>query len=255
VALDSLAGSGPRGVVTLQDVELVATRKAPARDRSMEIRRTIASVMVRSKREVPHYYLSDDVPLAAATAWLRQANAGRPIAERILIAALYLRAVARAAQRHPTMNGHFIDGTFRPSAAVNLGVAIALRGGGLLAPAIVHAESKAVAELMQALAGLVARTRAGTLRREEVAEPTLTVSNLGDQSVRSVQPIIYAPQVAIVGFGLVSDRPWVVEGKLVVMPVVTVTLAADHRVSDGHSGARFLAAIGANLQHPETLGG
>ena len=255
VTLDSLAGGGPRGVVTLQDVELAAGRKAPARDRSVEIRRTIAAVMARSKREVPHYYLSDEVPLAAATGWLREVNAGRAIVERILMAALYLRAVAQAAQRHPAMNGYFIDGAFRPSAAVNLGVAISLRGGGLLAPAIANAESKTIAELMHALTGLVARTRAGTLRRAEVAEPTLTVSNLGDQSVRSVQPIIYAPQVAIVGFGLVSDRPWVLEGKLAVMPVVTVTLAADHRVSDGHSGARFLAAIGANLQHPETLEG
>jgi len=253
VTLDALAGSGPHGVVTVQDVEQAAAHKAPARDRSSEIRRTIAAVMTRSKREVPHYYLSDDIPLAAAMAWLRMANTGRPITERLLIAALYLRAVAKAAQQHPTMNGHFVDGAFRPSAAVNLGMAISLRGGGLLAPAISHAESRTVAEIMQALADLVARTRAGTLRREEVADPTLTVTNLGEQSVRSVQPIIYAPQVAIVGFGLVSDRPWVLDGKVVVMPVVTATLAADHRVSDGHSGARFLAAIGAHLQRPETL--
>lgn len=253
IALDALRGSGPDGVVTLQDVEQAAAGKAPARDRSAEIRRTIAAVMVRSKREVPHYYLSDDVPLAAATDWLRKANDGRPVAARILMAALYLRAVARAAQRHPTMNGHFVDGAFRPSVAVNLGVAIALRGGGLLAPAIAGAEARTTAELMQALADLVARTRAGTLRREEVADPTLTVSNLGDQSVRTVQPIIYAPQVAVVGFGSVSDRPWVLEGRLVAMPVVTVTLAADHRVSDGHAGARFLAEIGTNLQHPEAL--
>jgi pyruvate dehydrogenase E2 component (dihydrolipoamide acetyltransferase) len=253
VALESVTGSGPHGVVTLQDVEQAAVHKAPARDRSSEIRRTIASVMTRSKREVPHYYLSDDIPLAAAMGWLREANAGRPITERILVAALYLRAVARAVQQHPAMNGHFIDGAFRPSAAVNLGMAISLRGGGLLAPAISHAESKTVAEVMHALADLVARTRAGTLRREEVADPTLTVTNLGDQSVKSVQPIIYAPQVAIVGFGMVSDRPWVLDGKLTVMPVVTATLAADHRVSDGHSGARFLAAIGAHLQRPETL--
>jgi pyruvate dehydrogenase E2 component (dihydrolipoamide acetyltransferase) len=251
VALDSLRGSGPDGVVTLRDVEQAAAGVAPARDRSVEIRRTIAAVMVRSKREVPHYYLSDDIPLAAATDWLREANAGRPVTARILMAALCLRAVARAAQRHPTMNGHFVDGAFRPSAVVNLGVAISLRGGGLLAPAIAGAESKTTAEIMQALADLVARARSGTLRREEVTDPTLTVSNLGDQGVRSVQPIIYAPQVAIVGFGLVSDRPWVLEGKLAVMPVVTATLAADHRVSDGHAGARFLAEIGANLQHPE----
>jgi pyruvate dehydrogenase E2 component (dihydrolipoamide acetyltransferase) len=253
VALESLAGSGPHGVVTVQDVEHASAAKPPARDRSSEIRRTIAAVMVRSKREVPHYYLSHEVPLAAATDWLRQANAGRAVTERILIAALYLRAIARAAQQHPTMNGHFIDGAFRPAATVNLGVAISLRGGGLLAPAIAHAESKSVAELMSALADLVARTRAGTLRREEVADPTLTVSNLGDQSVHSVLPIIYAPQVAIVGFGMVSDRPWVVEGRIAVTPAVTATLAADHRVSDGHSGARFLAAVGANLQHPDEL--
>jgi pyruvate dehydrogenase E2 component (dihydrolipoamide acetyltransferase) len=250
---ESLAGTGPHGAVTVQDVEHAAAPKSAPRDRSTEIRATIARVMARSKREVPHYYLTDDIPLAAATEWLREQNAGRPITERILIAALYIRAVARAAQQHPAMNGYFTDGAFHPSAAVNIGMAISLRGGGLLAPAIFHAESKTVAELMHALADLVARTRAGTLRREEVADPTLTITNLGDQSVTSVQPIIYAPQVAIVGFGRVSDRPWVSGDKIGIVPVVTATLAADHRVSDGHSGARFLAAIAANLQHPETL--
>jgi pyruvate dehydrogenase E2 component (dihydrolipoamide acetyltransferase) len=253
VALEPLAGTGPHGAVSVQDVERAAAPRSAARDRSSEIRATIARVMARSKREVPHYYLSDDIPLAAAMAWLRQVNEGRPITGRILIAALYIRAVARAAQQHPAMNGYFTDGVFHPSATVNLGMAISLRGGGLLAPAIFHAESKTVAEVMHALADLVARTRAGTLRREEVADPTLTVTNLGDQSVTSVQPIIYAPQVAIVGFGRVSDRPWVSGDKVGIVPVVTATLAADHRVSDGHGGARFLAAIAANLQHPETL--
>jgi len=253
IALESLTGSGPQGAVTLRDVERAALPKSTEGDRTTQIRRTIASVMTRSKREVPHYYLSDDVPLAAALVWLRETNAGRPITERILIAALYIRAVARAAQQHPAMNGYFADGEFRPSAAVNLGMAISLRGGGLLAPAIFHAESKSLAKVMHDLSDLVARTRAGTLRRAEVADPTLTVTNLGEQSVTSVQPIIYAPQVAIVGFGRISDRPWVVDGKIQVIPVVTATLAADHRVSDGHSGARFLATIAANLQHPEAL--
>jgi pyruvate dehydrogenase E2 component (dihydrolipoamide acetyltransferase) len=253
VTPESLAGSGPHGAVTVADVERAVAPPPPVRDRASEIRQTIARVMTRSKREVPHYYLSEDVPLAAASAWLRQSNAGRAITERILIAALYLRAVARAAVQHPSMNGYYVDGTFRPSTAVNLGMAISLRGGGLLAPAIFNAQSKSVAELMRALADLVARTRAGTLRREEVADPTLTITNLGEQSVRSVQPIIFAPQVAIVGFGQVSDRAWVVDGQVQVMPVVTATLAADHRVSDGHTGARFLASIGALLQQPEVL--
>jgi pyruvate dehydrogenase E2 component (dihydrolipoamide acetyltransferase) len=132
-------------------------------------------------------------------------------------------------------------------------MAISLRGGGLLAPAIFHAESKSVSEAMHALTDLVARTRAGSLRREEVADPTLTLTNLGDQSVMSVLPIIFAPQVAIVGFGRVSDRAWVIGSQIRAMPVVTATLAADHRVSDGHTGARFLAAIAHNLQYPEAL--
>jgi pyruvate dehydrogenase E2 component (dihydrolipoamide acetyltransferase) len=253
VTLESLTGSGFQGAVTVQDIERAARLTAPEHDRSTEIRRTIAAVMTRSKREVPHYYLSDDIPLAAALNWLRETNAGRPITERILVAALYIRAVARAAQQHPAMNGYFTDGEFRPSLAVNVGMAISLRGGGLLAPAIFNAESKTLAAVMHDLSDLVARTRAGTLRRAEVADPTLTITNLGEQSVTSVQPIIYAPQVAIVGFGRVSDRPWVIEGKIQVMPVVTATLAADHRVSDGHSGARFLATIAANLQRPEAL--
>ena len=171
VALDLLAGSGPQGAVTIRDVEQAAVHNVPARDRSIEIRRTIASVMTRSKREVPHYYLADEIPLAAAMAWLSAVNAARPVAGHVLMAALYLRAVARAAQQHPLMNGHFIDGTFRRSAAVNLGMAISLRGGGLLAPAISHAESKTIDEIMHALADLVARTRAGTLRREESGRP------------------------------------------------------------------------------------
>jgi pyruvate dehydrogenase E2 component (dihydrolipoamide acetyltransferase) len=185
--------------------------------------------------------------------WLSATNATRPITARILPAALFIRAIALAARQHPAMNGHFVAGEFRASDTVNLGVAISLRGGGLLAPAIPHAESRSVDATMQALTDLVARTRAGTLRREEVADPTLTLTNLGDQSVRSVQPIIYAPQVAIVGMGSVMDRPWVADGRVVAIPLVTATLAADHRVSDGHQGARFLAAIAAMLQQPEIL--
>ncbi len=258
VALDGLRGSGPGGAVTQGDVVAAAgaagaAGAAPGRDRSAGIRRAIGLAMARSKREIPHYYLSDDVPLGTASEWLRTANQGRPITGRLLMAALYLRALARAAQRHPDMNGLFVEGEYRPSAAVHVGVAISLRGGGLIAPAIHSVESKSVDEVMHALGDLVTRARAGQLRRDEFADSTITLTNLGERGVTAVHGIIYPPQVALVGFGEVRDRPWVVHGQVAPAPVVTVTLAADHRVSDGHAGARFLADLGAELQAPEKL--
>ena len=102
---------------------------------------------------------------------------------------------------------------------------------------------------------LVQRARAGTLRGSEIADPTITVTNLGDQGVEAVFPIIVPPQVAIVGFGRIAPRPWVEDGVLAVAPTVTITLGADHRVSDGHRGALFLAAVADLLHHPEALGG
>ncbi len=253
VALETVTGTGPHGVVTLKDVEQASDKAGLPRDRSAEIRQTIAAAMSRSKREVPHYYLTEQVPLAAAAAWLRQANEGRPVTERLLMAAIYLRAVACSAVRHPAMNGFFVDGTFRPSAMAHVGMAVSLRGGGLIAPGIHAVEQKTLTQTMQALTDLVARARAGRLRREELTEPTITLTNLGDNSVDAVHGIIYAPQVALVGFGKVAERPWVVGGQVVPTALVTLTLAADHRVSDGHAGARFLAEIAERLQHPENL--
>ena len=79
------------------------------------------------------------------------------------------------------------------------------------------------------------------------------MTNLGEQGVEVVYGVIYPPQVALVGFGAVVERPWAVDGLLGVRPVVTATLAADHRVTDGHRGALFLTAINDHLQHPEEL--
>jgi pyruvate dehydrogenase E2 component (dihydrolipoamide acetyltransferase) len=104
---------------------------------------------------------------------------------------------------------------------------------------------------MARLRDLVQRARAGVLRGSEVADPTITVTNLGDQGVELVFPVITPPQVAIVGFGKIVERPWAEEGLLGVRPTVCATLAADHRVSDGHRGARFLAALERRLAAPE----
>ena len=131
-------------------------------------------------------------------------------------------------------------------------MAISLRQGGLIAPAIHSADTLTLDELMDHLRDLVSRARAGRLKQSEM-NPTITITNLGDQGVDSVFGVIYPPQVAIVGFGRIRPRPWAAGGMLGVRPVVTATLAADHRVSDGHRGAVFLTALDRLLQAPEEL--
>ncbi|HSC64627.1 MAG TPA: 2-oxo acid dehydrogenase subunit E2, partial [Caldimonas sp.] len=211
----------------------------------------MGNLMARSKREVPHYYLRSAIELSEPLARLRAANAARPVAERVLPAALLLHAVARAAHEVPEVNGFWIDGEHRRSEAVHLGVAISQRGGGLIAPAIHDADRKDLEELMRDLRDLVARARRGGLRSSEMADPTITVTNLGDQGVDEVLGVIYPPQVALVGFGRIQDRPWAVDGMLGVRPVVTATLSADHRASTGAEGARFLTALERHLRNTE----
>ena len=209
--------------------------------------------MARSKREIPHYYLGAHVDLSAATAWLEERNRGRPPAERLVIAPLLLKAVALALRDFPDFNGQWVDDAFRAGAGIHVGVAIALRGGGLVAPAIHDADKATLAELMAALADLVSRARKGGLKGSEMTDATITVTSLGDLGVETVYGVIYPPQVALVGFGTPSRQPWAVEGGVVSRWAVHATLAADHRASDGHRGGRFLAAIAERLALPQAL--
>jgi len=256
---DTLAGSGGDGAVILADVEAaVAVRTAAPRatrggfDPAL-MRQAIAAAMGRSKREIPHYYLAEAVPMRRALDWLREANLERPVTARLLPAVLLIKAAALALREFPELNGWFEGGAFRTAPAVHVGVAISLRGGGLVAPALRDVAGKPLAQLMRELADLVKRSRAGGLRSSELTDPTVTVTNLGDQGVEAVFGVIYPPQVALVGFGGIANRPWIDGGAVVPMPVVTASLAADHRASDGHHGALFLARLRDLLQRPETL--
>jgi len=265
VDVESLAGSGPHGSVTVEDVEQAAKgapkpaarpaakAEAPAPDKALAMRKAIAAAMSRSKREIPHYYLSQTIPMRRAVDWLTTHNEKRPVAERVLMGALQLKAVALALKDFPDLNGFWKDDAFQPAPGIHLGVAIALRQGGLVAPAIHDVAELGLEELMKALSDLVRRARAGSLRSSEMSDPTITVTNLGDLGVDEVFPVIYPPQVAIVGFGRVAPRPWAEDGMIGAVPAVTASLAGDHRASDGHRGARFLAAVAAQLQEPEAL--
>src|SRR5581483_8300182 len=210
-------GTGPSGAITRDDIERAAKQPQKPAARGFDavrMRQAIAAAMSRSKREIPHYYLSTTIDLGRALDWLTAANEKRLVTERLLPGVLLLKAVALAL--HDT-------------------------------------DKLSLDELMQKLREVVQRTRTGALRGSEFTDPTITVTSLGERGVEAVFPIIYPPQVAIVGFGKVGPRPWVVDSQVVARPLVTATLGADHRVSDGHRGGLFLAAIDRLLQEPGKL--
>ncbi|MGB7219782.1 MAG: 2-oxo acid dehydrogenase subunit E2, partial [Vicinamibacterales bacterium] len=221
--------------------------------RATAMRAAIAAAMAKSKREIPHYYLSSTIDMGTTLAWLRTENERRPMPDRLLPVVLLIKAVATALHEVPELNGYWTNGAFAPSAAIHVGFAISLRGGGLIAPAIHDADRKDLSTLMRDLRDLTGRARTGSLRSSELADSTITITNLGDRGVDETFGIIYPPQVALVGFGRIAERPWVVSGKVEARSLMTATLSGDHRASDGHRGGLFLDAVGRRLQTPETL--
>jgi pyruvate dehydrogenase E2 component (dihydrolipoamide acetyltransferase) len=260
VDLASLARSGAGGAVTSADVERAARPSTAPKpppvakeDSYAAMRRVIAAAMARSKREIPHYYLSATIDMRRSLDWLAAENSRRPVTQRLLHSALLIRATALGAREVPEMNGFWRDGAFAPAERIHVGVAVSLRQGGLVNPAIHDVDKKGLDELMENMLDLVNRARNGHLRSSELADGTITVTNLGDQGVEGVFGVIYPPQVALVGFGKITEQPVAMNRMLGIRPLLMATLSADHRVSDGHRGGRFLLAINRLLQEPEKL--
>jgi pyruvate dehydrogenase E2 component (dihydrolipoamide acetyltransferase) len=256
----TVKGTGPGGVIRREDVEQATAAAAPAplgarpaAERSARLRKAIAAAMARSKREIPHYYLATTIDMQAALAWLAEENLRRTVDDRLLYGVLLIKAVALALREVPELNSVWQDGEAIRSEAIHVGVAISLRGGGLVAPALRDADHQGLDDLMRGFRDLVRRARTGGLRSGELSDPTITITSLGEQGVESVFGVIFPPQVAIVGFGAIVERPWVVAGHLAAHRVITATLSADHRVSDGHRGGLFLAAVDRLLQEPARL--
>lgn len=217
------------------------------------MRHAIALAMARANRDIPHYYLQTRIDMHKALTWLEAENQKRTIKERVLPVVILIKAVAKALAQTPELNGYWVDDRPQPQEAINIGFAIALRQGGLVTPAIHNADLKSMDELMEAIRDLIMRTRAGRLRGSELTDATITLTNLGDLGVETVYGVIYPPQVALVGFGKIIEQPWVENGMIGIRPVVTATIAGDHRASDGRTGAQFLDLLSKLLQEPEKL--
>ncbi|HUP33208.1 MAG TPA: dihydrolipoamide acetyltransferase family protein [Gaiellaceae bacterium] len=258
----TIQGSGPGGRIQRKDIERAAAERAappappapaPEEDRQAAMRRAIAAAMSRSKREIPHFYVSTTIDMSPAVRWLAEENARRAVPERLLHGALLVKAVALALREFPELNAVWEGDRVVEKDAIHVGVAIWLRGGGLVAPAVHDTDRLSLDELMAALRDLTSRARAGSLRSSELSDPTITVTSIGERGVEGIYGIIFPPQVAIAGFGKLVERPWVSHGQILPCPVITATLSADHRVTDGHRASLFLAAVDRLLQEPEAL--
>jgi len=260
VDISRVTGTGSGGRIQRVDIERAAAAKLTdvvvrdaAGERQARMRRTIAAAMARSKREIPHYYLSTTIDMSNAMAWLAEENLKRPVVDRLLYGVLLIKAVALALREVPELNAVWKDEKLNLCPEINVGVAISLRQGGLVAPALLGTDKQNLDELMKNFRDLVKRARAGSLRSFELSEPTITITSLGERGAESVFGIIYPPQVAIVGFGRPMEWPRTMDGQIVLRPAIKSTLSADHRVSDGHRGSLFLTAIDRLLQEPGKL--
>jgi pyruvate dehydrogenase E2 component (dihydrolipoamide acetyltransferase) len=288
VDLNAVTGTGPHGAIQRADVERAAARKPaapepppvapppprvepppprvepappvaaaeparPATDFQTAMRQAIAAAMARSNREIPHYYLETRIDMSHTLAWLAAENEKRSIKERILPVVLLIKATAQALADIPELNGYWLDDRHQPQEAIHIGFAINLRQGGLVTPAIHHADEKNLDELMEAMRDLITRTRAGRLRSSELTDATVTLTSMGDLGAEKVYGVIYPPQLALVGFGKVVEQPWAINGLIGVRPVITATLAGDHRATDGHRGGQYLDALSRHLQEPEKM--
>jgi pyruvate dehydrogenase E2 component (dihydrolipoamide acetyltransferase) len=261
VDLATVTGSGPDGRIMRRDIELaVAKPAAPEKplaaeplDRQARMRQAIAAAMSRSAREIPHFHVTLDIDLSRTMTWLTKQNKERPLKERLLYVAPLIKAVALALRQFPELNATWEENNVAPKPAIHVGIAISLRGGGLVAPALHDTDQQPVDALMASFRDVVQRARAWKLRSSELSDPTITITSLGDEGADTVIGLIYPPQVALVGFGRVTQRPWSVGKRIVTRPVITATLSADHRVIDGHRGSLFLVAVERLLQDPAKL--
>jgi pyruvate dehydrogenase E2 component (dihydrolipoamide acetyltransferase) len=216
------------------------------------MRQAIARHMTYSKQHIPHYYLLMRAEMSAALNRREEWNAELPEGQRISVNDLIVKATALTLATHPEFNGYYLDGEFRQQPRINIGIAIALPDG-LVAPAVLDCQGLSLTELAARARDLAARARQGGLKAEEYTAATFTITNLGMYHVESFTAIIVPPQVGILAVGVVEEHPALRDGELLTERRAALTLAGDHRATDGAEGARFLGDMISCLQNPEKL--
>ncbi|CAN1498063.1 AceF Pyruvate/2-oxoglutarate dehydrogenase complex, dihydrolipoamide acyltransferase (E2) component, and related enzymes [Flavobacteriaceae bacterium] len=257
IDLSKIIGTGPEGAITKEDIDVSIKQSETAETEKIStpseaIRMAVAAAMSKSNREIPHYYLEKKIDMTKALAWLQEANKQRTVANRLLPVVLFIKAMAKSLKEVPDLNAVWENGLLQKT-EINIGFVVSLRNGGIIVPAIPQSDTKNADEIMAALNDLIPRARALKLRSSELSSSTITLTNLGDAGADTVFGIIYPPQVAIVGLGTITEQPFAENGMLGIRSLANVTLAGDHRATDGLTGSRFLSSLDKNLQNPEAL--
>jgi pyruvate dehydrogenase E2 component (dihydrolipoamide acetyltransferase) len=261
IKVSTIAGSGPNGLILRSDVEAAAAAATarppwPAADttaRRATPPKPAVAKLIQSRREIPDVTVWVDVDasglLAAKTAL--SAGATQP---SITLLGLLGRICVLGLSRFPLLNARYdgASGTVVPHESVHLGVAVA-SSHGLLVPVVHDAQLLTTEELCAQLTDTVERARTGVLNVRQLTGGTFTLNNYGNFNVDGSTPIINYPEAAILGIGRIMDRAWVVAGSVVARPVVTLSLAYDHRVCDGREAAEFLGFVRDNIEAPKEL--
>ena len=264
VELSGLRGTGPEGRIVAEDVERAAAADgavsaapaaAPVPSGEVEVvklnqmRKTIARRMTEAW-EAPAFQISMSADMTASIrlreALLARVEEGgvRPTYSDILT-----KVVALALMRHRDVNAHFAGDSVILFPTANVGIAVAVPYG-LVVPVIQGCERLSIPEIAVARADVVARTREGKLRAEDLEGGTFTISNLGMYGVERFNAVLNPPQAGILAVGAIEERAVVVEGDLEIQPRMDLTLTVDHRSVDGATGAEFLATVKSFLEEP-----
>ena len=267
--LAQIAGTGPGGRITRDDVMAAVSAPEPPRAPAVaaasadgalgdrvplsRMRQQIARVTVRSKQQIPHYYVSVEVDMTQAVMMRRQINERmKDQGVRISVNDMVIKACVGALKKYPKFNAFFTDDAIQMNETINVGVAIA-EEEGLIVPAILDCGGRSISDIAAASRDLADRAKSGTLRPEEYTGATFSISNMGMLDVTSFVAIIVPPQSAVVAVGTVTRTPVVRDDQIAVSDMMTITLSADHRVSDGAEGARFVVEVKDLLQNPYSL--
>ncbi len=254
IDLETLAGSGPNGAIVAQDLEDSLESVTGNGDDALEVGsvwRVMADRTTRAWQQVPHFFLSRDVEASRLGSW-RDAARRKQGGEKISHTDLLVKVCAEALRRHPRVNASWREGAIVPGTGINIAIAVAT-DDGLVAPLVHRADTLDLPSISARRREIADAARSGRLRPEDVQGGTFTISNLGMYGVDAFQAIVNSPQAAILAVGRIVERPWAVDGAVVVRPVLTLTVSFDHRVVDGVRGAEFLDTLAELVEEPTGL--
>ena len=263
IDIATLQGSGPEGRIVAEDVErgaVAAPKAAPAAAvaapsgevEEVELtstRKTIARRLTEAW-QAPVFQLTVSVDMTRSLALRERLVARLREGEtKPTVGDLLTKVSAAALLRHPSVNAHFTGDRILRFPYAHVGIAVAAPNG-LVVPVIRDADRKTIQEIAADRAALVGRAREGKLQRDDLADGTFTISNLGMFGIEQFVAVLNPPQAAILAVGATEEKPVVREGQVEVRPLMTMTITCDHRAIDGADGAEFLRTVKELLEEP-----